>query len=96
MAATCGARFATPFLTFKVSKVIEAFKRLRRGYKPRLAKAMRFTSVQHILLGVFYFLRVTLVLSHHYAYKNNRIKMNKLYVSKSMRILYADFNLGTR
>ena len=34
---------------FKVSKVIEAFKRLRWSYKPRLAKAMRFTSVQHIL-----------------------------------------------
>ena len=59
-------------------------------------RAMRFIIVWHILLGVFYFLRVTLVLSHHYAYKNNRIKMNKLYVSKTMRTMYADFNLGTR
>ena len=35
-----GTGFATPFLTFKVSKVIEAAKRFGRGYKPRPASAL--------------------------------------------------------
>ena len=35
--STRGTGFATPFLRFKVSKVIEAFKRFGRGYKPRPA-----------------------------------------------------------
>ncbi len=35
-----GTGFATPPLTFKVSKVIEASKRSSRGYKPRLASAV--------------------------------------------------------
>jgi hypothetical protein len=37
--STRGTGFATPFLRFKVSKVIEAFKRFGRGYKPRPASA---------------------------------------------------------
>ena len=37
--STRGTGFATPFLTFKVSKGIEAFKRFGRGYKPRPALA---------------------------------------------------------
>ena len=32
-----GTGFVTPFLTFKVSKVIEACKRFGRGCKPRPA-----------------------------------------------------------
>ena len=35
--STRGTWFAIPFLRFKVSKVIEAFKRFGRGYKPRPA-----------------------------------------------------------
>ena len=35
--SSCGTGFATPTQTFKVSQVIEAYKRFSRGCKPRPA-----------------------------------------------------------